>query len=348
MRQVSAHPRIIHRKLPALPVVIELTGGIGDNIQDVACIETLYRMSEGQNPFRIYTRFPDIVKLLLPWADDIRLAPRFHAGGEMAKTAFWIEICDIVNFKLRPGIKVPAFLEPFYQHWLGQLGAWGPLIASHPHKDFLVAADAIKMGLNRRTLKYHLMGLKPLELPAIELASIPLPYPYITVHDGVDACNQGLKDNRSTKQWNLDSWGQLTQMIRKYRPDLKIIQLGNDRSRPIPGTDLNLAGKLIFIDSLEYLKRSWLHIDGDSGLVHAKRLFGWPCDYKSVVLFGPTDLRYYGYTENVNIPPKVCGNCWWQKNDWVQKCILGYPLPLCMDSITPDDVMARVVEAKLL
>ena len=95
---------------------------------------------------------------------------------------------------------------------------------------------------------------------------------------------------------------------------------------------------LSFEKSLEYLNSSLVHVDGDSGLVHARRLF----KKQTIVLFGSTNYKYFGYPENINLAPKFCGDCWWTQNTWMSKCKDGYSTPLCIESIKPEDVLQNI------
>ena len=136
-------------------------------------------------------------------------------------------------------------------------------------------------------------------------------------------------------------WGEFVSKFKLRFPHIQVIQLGGKKHRPIHGVDLNLAGAIPFYKSLQYLKGAIVHVDGDSGLVHARHLFKKP----SVVIFGPTNVNYFAYPENVNLAPKVCGNCWWIKTDWMKNCVKGYDHARCMMSVTATTVIEAVAKA---
>jgi ADP-heptose:LPS heptosyltransferase len=140
------------------------------------------------------------------------------------------------------------------------------------------------------------------------------------------------------KSWDPNSWVSFVKIFKAVHPDVRIVQLGGKDDKAIPGVDVSMVGQLDFSDSLKYLKGAVVHVDGDSGIVHARRLFNKP----SVVIFGPTNPKYFGYPENVNLEPGFCGDCWWKKPDWMRKCVLDYPAPRCMDSTSPQLVVSAV------
>jgi len=197
---------------------------------------------------------------------------------------------------------------------------------------------AVEMGLRRWTLPFHISGLtyEPFEWnDKVEAVSVEGWDRFITVHDGFDASGH-LTFERSTKSWDLDYWNEFVRLFKEKHPDIGVIQLGGIRHRKIQYVDLNLAGQIPFHESLRYLKSATLHVDGDSGLVHARRLFHKP----SVVMFGPTNYEYFAYPENINIKAPICGDCWWQKPNWMEHCVLGFLEPSCMQSISPQHVLS--------
>ena len=66
---------------------------------------------------------------------------------------------------------------------------------------------------------------------------------------------------------------------------------------------------------------------------------------QSVVMFGPTNVAWFAYPENVNIPPKQCGNCWRVTEAWMENCPLGQEEPVCMYSVDVNEVVNHVLEA---
>lgn len=304
-------------------------GGIGDLIIALPVIEALRAKHVGA--FRLYSNYPEHAKHFLPDMDIHSTAKFDHDARNFN---WWIELNDVVNFKVKMNVKrLPTGIDPHYRLWLSVLDEWGPIIGRHPHLGNLMGNQAIQAGFNRYSLAAGLIGL---QTKHFQYDCKEVPGAFITVHDGVDVHHT--HTTRSTKTWSLDHWAAFVAEFRSEFPHVDVLQLGGPRSRPIEGANQSLVNTIPFPESLKYLKSSLAHVDGDSGLVHARALFQKP----SVVIFGPTNWAYFAHPENINIMPKVCGNCWWTKDDWVAKCPIGQPTPICMDSTEPKVVLKNV------
>lgn len=222
-------------------------------------------------------------------------------------------------------------------------------IAVHPALDGAFADLAVRKGCRRVTYLHEMMGIPyggdRLDIPV----DISMPSKvglkaggYITVHDGWDTKFKMLSD-RPMKALPLDSWAQIVAEIKALRPDLQIVQLGGKTGSDIPGADVNLKNQLTFLESVSVLAHSRLHLDTESGLVHVGASLG----VRSVVLFGPTNVDWFGYPQNINIAPRQCGNCWWSTDSWMDVCAAGHDVPVCTSaaSIAPAEVALRAVAA---
>ena len=87
------------------------------------------------------------------------------------------------------------------------------------------------------------------------------------------------------------------------------------------------------------LSNSMLHIDIEGGMVHLASNLGTKC----LVLFGPTQMKYYGYENNINIMAGDCHDCCGLYAD-VNKCARNMEKPECMYSITPEMVTEKIVK----
>ena len=322
-------------------IPLHIPGGIGDMILALPVIEAIRMRVQDDESFLFYANYPELLSHFLPWAKDIR--SRFKFSGELATLPWWLELIDVPIFRIRPNVKeLPLPIKIIYAVYKYHLPIWSRMIASHPGSSILLGRQALKLGFNRRTLCASLLGLetKPFEYSCEGFDSDF----YITVHDGTDI-NEKLPKGFSMKNWTLEHWAELILKLKQDFCDIPIVQLGSARSRKIPGADHSLVGKTTFPETMQYLKSAIIHVDGDSGLVHARALFG----KQSVVLFGPTEKDYFAYPENENIGSPFCAPCWWITQDWLTNCYLGHEVPLCMKSIEPEVVRAavhRIIEKK--
>ncbi len=121
-------------------------------------------------------------------------------------------------------------------------------------------------------------------------------------------------------------------------PDLVFVQIGAATSTPIPAVDYDLISQTSLAQAAGLIRDAAFHLDNESGLVHIASCYGT----QSCVVFGPTPLAYFGYLENINIPPATCGNCWWITETWMDRCPKGLPSPICMETAP-----SKIVEAIL-
>lgn len=332
-RGFTSPPRSVH-------TAVRTTGGIGDLIMSIGACEALDRVV---GDVHIYTKYPEIGRLFsnLPMHDDIVPNAQMKRGDNRGLDWFinmngpaYFQFAN--NFKGFLNKKVTDVLVA--QRNFSTQGEWDYFVDHHPHLDGMLARAAVKKGFTREEITYAFLGLtyrRPENIMPLWVK--PRPFSYITVHDGFDSNNIAV-ESRATKTWDLKHWRGFVEQFKQTYPKIKIVQLGGASSRRIIGVDVDRIGVGSFKDSMNILANSLVHVDGDSGLVHAARRFG----VRSVVLFGPTNAKFFGYSENFNIEPTYCGDCYWLKTDWMAKCALGYETPECMNSILPDVVADHV------
>lgn len=165
---------------------------------------------------------------------------------------------------------------------------------------------------------------------------------FVTIHRGVDS----KMDKDSTKLWPQEYYSLLVHQLKTRHPEITIVQLGvsEERCPKVPEVDIYLAGKTDLDDVKILLKNAAIHIDGEGGFVHLRHaLHGG----KSVVLFGPTSISFFGYSENVNLQQTACAcveGCEWIRPDWQKRCIAGYKRNACMYAITPELILMKIEE----
>lgn len=211
---------------------------------------------------------------------------------------------------------------------------------------------AVLLGLNRLTLPFYSLGFDAanaawpkLFIPPVAESFLAvhglLPKTYITVHDGWDAEFSMPPGSRATKSWPTAHWENFLRLFKSARPDVRVVQLGAaNAGADIQGVDVNLRGKCSLSESLAVLSGAQLHVDAESGLVHMAHALGT----RSLVMFGPTNAKFFGYADNINLV-SGCTNCWWLEPNWMAQCVRRLPQPECMVSHTPEAVLAAVLGA---
>lgn len=332
LRAVEPPPTFRGNTFPAAFLPVMVSGGVGDLVVALGVLE---RVKAVVGPVRVWSNYPDVHRYFGGAADIGR--------GAFPGFSYWLKIQQAPVIYSNRGARTR--LNPrhakLFEDWVRRLNE-DPDIARlahyQPHMDNELALAATARGLNRRSLPHWLLGFPTAGCePELSRRRTPIDLePFITVHDGFDVTQTDVP-YRSTKSWNLRHWRAFVLGFKSENPDVLVVQLGGPTSRPIPGVDVNFSGKLRIEQSLDVLARSSLHVDGDSGLVHAAHAMG----VRSVVVFGPTPADFFGYPDNVNLEPKVCGGCWWLSRTWMRQCPL-YDRPECVDSAGPVDVLEAV------
>lgn len=306
---------------------VHLTGGIGDVIMAVDALRVLskdYRLL-------IHTPYGE--------------ALRYFYGEPIAVQEYlglydwWLEFDTIAKFHFADSFR--GFIcEPHEGLFIKQQQIFREqpylkdLLYKYHTMYFLLAEYGKGRGWNRRQFPLGCLGYEtriPFRIkPGDDRQKI------ITVHDGFDVNSKSLvTKDRSTKQWNMEAWGELTHKLKQEFPKYLIIQLGSKTSRVIPGTDECMIGKTTLTQAFDLLHKSAVHIDGDSGLVHAAARLATP----SVVMWGSTPPEFYGYAQNMNIRSDVCARaCYGVQSTWMNDCAIGHATPLCMDEISVERV----------
>lgn len=315
---------------------IQLTGGVGDVIMALPLIEELNSFE----PVEVYSNHPAVIEMFSSF-------PCFH-NAHFKGADYWIVINSVIKFEFGPdfsGFRTKTLTDLYLRYKVNTVD-WVDEIENHPHLDNRMAIRALSIGLNRRTLPWFFLGLKPKKLKPLKVPKGERKY--ITVHQGFETNQTNIK-SRSTKNWSREGWKEFVELFKKEYPNAFVIQLGAVTGHDIKGVHINYRNKLNLKQSFEVLGRAICHVDGDSGLVHAAVALGVP----SVVMFGSTPKDFFGYEENVNLSSTVCPvsnfGCWWLKPNWLKTCTLDYTTPRCLDAIKPEEVLGSVrkfMEAK--
>jgi hypothetical protein len=336
---------------------IRITGGLGDAIIVARLARDLQATFGGKTSFDVYFLSPTIIEPFFKGIPGFResihidafLSAGPHYSFSLIANQFVTFLNEHINYRqlLRQNPKVLSL----FGHVQATRKEIERYIVAHPSLDGSFADLAVRQGHTRNTYLHEMLGIRyggdRLDIGTSSTACEAFgltPGQYITVHDGWDTKFK-LVAHRPTKALPLQSWIDIVRGLKAARPDLTIVQLGGKTGADIPGVDLSLKNKLSFAQSASILAGSALHVDTESGLVHIGATLG----VKSVVMFGPTNVEWFGYPQNANIAPAECGNCWWSTDSWMDFCPAGHERPTCMGSIDARKVVSealRLLDAK--
>lgn len=309
-------------------IPIKLTGGIGDVICNIDTISYLQDRFE----IAVHTKHLEAFKFFYK-----REVPSFEV---MPPYSWHLEMDNYCKFITKENFH--GFLIKDHENLFLQQQAMFKLnpkinfiTNDEKRRYFLISSLAKDLDRDKRSFPLLTLGYE--DILEFKLSPKVESQKYITIHDGIDS-SQNIS-GRATKQWKWSHWNTLIKHIKLTYPEYKIIQLGSKSSREIDGIDESLIGETTLTEAFHLLSMSKLHIDGDSGLVHAASRMQVPC----VVLWGPTPIEYYGYPQNINLKSSVCSKaCYGLQPNWNDKCVLGFSSPKCMDEILPEQVMKAV------
>lgn len=330
-------------------VACALTGGIGDMIISARFLRDLAAAADAFQ-IDLYVPKPDLAAWIfagIPGLDRITHDALFERDKDRHDVALRVSQMAIVygesinwarlsaNPRLRAAIETLMRNRPPIDLF----------VVAHPFLDNAFARRITSQGLRRSTCLQSLAGLPyggdPFAIPSdaaivqrLGLASRT----YLTIHNGFDP-DYIITGPRATKCYPF--FEAVVAIVKCQRPDLVWVQVGSQNSERIAGCDHNLIGQTTLRQTAGLIARAALHIDNEGGLVHLARCF----DVRSVVVFGPTPSRYFGYPSNINIDPPVCGDCWWTTRTWMDFCTQGYASPLCMTAQPPAAVAAQILSA---
>jgi hypothetical protein len=215
----------------------------------------------------------------------------------------------------------------------------------HPWLDHFLARTAVFAGATRRDFLHTMAGLPyssdRLSVPQDMSVTARLgltPRQYVTVHNGFDP-GFVISARRATKCYPY--FGSVVTLVKTASPSLTFVQVGTTTSEPIPECDVILLNKTSLDEVAGLLGQAALHLDNEGGLVHLAACLGT----RSAVVFGPTPQDYFGYPDNINIEPPVCGGCWYMTRTWMDTCAKGYDAPLCLTEQNPCAVAEQVLTA---
>ncbi|MCJ7508122.1 MAG: methyltransferase domain-containing protein [candidate division Zixibacteria bacterium] len=308
-------------------------GGIGDNLEFLLFVKALRRQFGNNSEITFFSRDP--FKFAEYYGCKNEIIPKIFHGRNLQLMAER----RITEGKADLAI-VNQYLCKFYteDHFLKKANSMAYDTIALPDKFWdefpLHNYMLTDIRTSTRELTRLTIGVTPKEgdfmpdLPEPSELVKSLGKGYITVHEGADT---GL-----VKAWPLHYWAELCKDLSR---EFEVIQVGAETCASIPFTT-DLRGKTNLTETAHILKNAALHVDTESGMVHLAKAVGTP----SVVLFGPTPVHTFGYSQNVNLNMNVCKPCWWGKSFWFLECNKrGELYKECMVRLKPDFVKQAIV-----
>jgi hypothetical protein len=215
-----------------------------------------------------------------------------------------------------------------------------------PHLNNLFGNEVMARGLSKLGL-VGLTAMLPIQASSEVDFFIPDWFPdlmpeltgvaFATIHHGSDK-KMSAAGGVQTKNLPTATWNRIVAHLSEA--GLKVVQLGEAHETLVEGVDVDMRGKTQLAETAFVLKMASVHLDTEGGLVHLARAM----NTRSVVAFGPTPVGFFGYPQNDNIAPPVCGNCWWTTNRWATQCPRDLAEPECMAAHSPLVLAQRAVK----
>lgn len=321
-------------------VISEGSGGIGDGLIDMVFIKKLREVVADKGEIIFFCKHADYFRRF-EIADEViengqnrGLAKEIKSSADLVFQMHSIAIVEIFNEE-----KVRATSEQLYRYCVDCIRFYKELF-SHQANNFRITKYGLLRGKNRieHTDIHGILGIKRTDKLSIPIYEEELQYigqngltpkGYITINR-----DAGTGSDAHTKLWPIDYYIRLLKNIKMEYPELCIVLIGTrGDSRLKSYVDKDLTGNTSLPETNVVLKNSFLHIGSEGGLVHLMHFLHG----KSMVFFGPTDVRVFGYDENINLYTNACmEHCTWITDNWIEGCLKGDYIPDCMKTVTPE------------
>ena len=345
LAKLSRRLRRVEPKGAQVRVFFWLSGGLGD----AACAKRLvsaYRQLLPTAEFAVYAPLPGVAHLLFGAEKNVQILPTRHINYLSYDLALLagLSVKFLHADEARLAELAPSFLPVFKQAQAAQqhLGSLldDPFLTEWPLGRWLQAQGGRRFDLlsytGGVTLLHDTAERLPADLKALSRWGLA-PQQYITFHDGISTA-QTVGTTRPTRAWPAAHWRDFLRLFKKEYPHLKVVQLGGKNSPVYPEADVCLVGKTALQDLPALLSGACAHVDTESGLVQLAQYL----NVKSVVIFGPTDQKFFGYTKNINLAAGSCGGCMWSTADWMFTCPLGHAEPPCTAAVSVETVLSAL------
>lgn len=338
-----------HNGVPGeLSILVWGSGGIGDALYLSAVVRELYLMYRNcrifvlhENPAArdVFASNPYVSGVLWLEKDELfRFVQTVHALDVFDLVA---EVRYAVTYTTPPLARVP---HEFVRSASYRSAEWQKYVRYQwPHLNNLFANEVISRGMNKLAL-VGFSSMLPIDAYSEidffisdsqrEIAPELVGVAYATIHHGSDR-QMSADGGVQTKNLPTQTWNRIVAELKAA--GFRVVQLGEEHEQPVEGVDLDLRGRTSLELTAHMIKSAAVHVDTEGGLVHLARAV----NTRSVVAFGPTPVGFFGYPQNENLAPPVCGNCWWVNANWSTRCPRELPAPECMGAHSGEEIARR-------
>lgn len=217
---------------------------------------------------------------------------------------------------------------------------WLPLVQRFPLDNDILWVTAAKAGLNMYSLMAETSGFSggDFESLHIELCESDfslrsqLPERYIAVANSAEALSITRSD--WTKTLPNEKMARIARKLKRLGVPTVLLGASIDDA-PVNGVDFDWRGRSSLRETAAILKDSALFIAPEGGITNLARAVG----KRGVVFFGSTPVDFFGFRDNANILPKLCGNCWWTTQSYLYHCPRLQLNPDCVQSISEEEIL---------
>jgi len=317
------------------PINILVEGGHGDMAIAAPWLETFRDAIGTDQKLNLYARCPELLNICLPWlTEKVKTLDEFNKDRETF--SYYLTVTDMVHWTCNElNLVMPVTMAALFQIWLDRSKPFQHFFPHFPKTAPFFSNAVIDAGMNRNTFIFYQMGFKPRDFEYKCERPKEMPEKCLVINDGFASWH---RTNRATKCWDIHHWDSFLRRFKSKHPDITIVQVGSGFNSIPLRSDINLIGKTKLADLIAWVTHADYYVGNDSGPTHIRHWSKKP----SVVLFGPSPEKYYGYPENINLTSKVCYPCYWMREDWNEVCKLERPGCLRLKKITPDMVMNAI------
>jgi len=153
---------------------------------------------------------------------------------------------------------------------------------------------------------------------------------FVLINNGVDVIHGSM---RQTKCW--EGWNDFV----SHMEEIQVVQVGMLSDPPVEGV-VDVRGQTNLKQLIYLIKKAKGIVVGEGGIMHLSAAVKHP---KTIILGGPTQGCLFEYPGHIWITSHVCGFCWYDTNDWYEKCPKDCNA-VCMKTILPQRVADITME----